>query len=89
MVVIGWGTSRLLPRYRLLPALAVTALGGIVAIYAVGVPWMAVVLGLDLGQALLTGAVGFLPGDVLKVIITVLVARQVHRAWPGLIPARR
>ncbi len=89
VLVIGWGTSRLLPRYRLLPALAITALGGIVAIYLIGVPWMAVVLGLDLGQALLTGAVVFLPGDILKVIVTVLVARQVHRAWPGLIPVSR
>lgn len=89
VLVIGWGTSKLLPRYRLLPALGVTALGGIIAIYLVGVPWMAVVLGLDLGQALLTGAVVFLPGDILKVIVTVLVAHQVHRAWPGLIPTRR
>lgn len=88
VLVIGWGTAQLLPRYRLLPALGVTALGGIVAIYLVGVPWMAVVLGLDLGQALLTGAVVFLPGDVIKVIVTVLIARQVHRAWPGLIPTR-
>ena len=42
VVVIGWFTARLLPRYRVLPALGATALGGIVVIYAIGVPWVAV-----------------------------------------------
>ena len=32
VVVIGWLTARLLPRYHVLPALGATALGGIVAV---------------------------------------------------------
>ena len=31
----------------------------------------------------------FLPGDAIKVVVTALVAKQVHRAYPGLIPQRR
>ncbi|MFE5672058.1 biotin transporter BioY [Agromyces sp. NPDC056523] len=82
--VIGWFTARLLPRYRVLPALAATAFGGIVVIYLVGVPMFAVITGTPLTVAL-AGSLAFLPGDLLKVVVTVLVAKGVHRASPGLI----
>lgn len=83
-LVIGWFTARLLPRYRVLPALGATALGGIVAVYLIGVPVFAANTGTPLGVALL-GSTVFLPGDIAKVVVTVLVATGVHRAWPGLI----
>jgi biotin transport system substrate-specific component len=91
--VIGWFTARLLPRYRVLPALAATALGGIVVVYAVGVPVLAWITGTPFGVAL-AGSALFIPGDLIKVVVTVLVAKGVHRAWPGLIelkpwPGRR
>ncbi|MFC9920128.1 biotin transporter BioY [Agromyces binzhouensis] len=86
-LVIGWFTARLLPRYRVLPALGATALGGIVAIYLVGVPVFAAITGTPLGVAIAGSAV-FLPGDLLKVVVTVVVAKGVHRAWPGLIEPR-
>ena len=83
-VVIGYLTARLLPRYPFWPAVGATALGGIVAVYLIGVPVTAINLGLPLWVALFDSA-KFLPGDLLKVVVTVLVARQVHRAYPGLI----
>ncbi|WP_353816245.1 biotin transporter BioY [Agromyces sp. SYSU T00266] len=86
-LVIGWFTARLLPRYRVLPALGATALGGIVAIYLVGVPVFAAITGTPLGVAIAGSAI-FLPGDIVKVVVTVLVAKGVHRAWPGLIESR-
>jgi len=86
--VIGALTARLLPRYPFWPALAATVLGGVVAVYLVGAPVTAINLGLPLWTAF-AGCLAFLPGDIVKVVITVLVARQVHRAYPGLIPARR
>lgn len=88
VVVIGVLTSWLLPRYPFWPALAATALGGIVAVYLIGVPVTALNLGLPLWAALVD-SVKFLPGDLVKVVVTVLVAKQVHRAYPGLIPPRR
>ncbi|MRG58841.1 biotin transporter BioY [Agromyces sp. CFH 90414] len=87
VVVIGWATARLLPRYRLLPALLWTALGGIVAIYLAGVPVVAWTTDLPIGAAA-AGSLIFLPGDLAKVVLTVLVAKGVHRAWPGLITPR-
>lgn len=88
--VIGYLTARLLPRYPLWKALGATFLGGIVAIYLLGIPVTAINLGLPLWAAVVD-SLKFLPGDVLKVVVTVLVARQVHRAYPGLItlPSRR
>lgn len=85
--VIGWLTARLLPRYRVLPALAATAFGGIVVVYLIGVPAFAANTGTPLGVAIAGSAI-FLPGDLLKVVVTVLVAKGVHRSWPGLIEAK-
>ncbi len=85
--VIGWFTARLLPRYRMLPALGATALGGIVAVYLVGIPVLAWITGLPIGAALLD-SVKFLPGDLVKVVVAVVVAKRVHRAWPGLVAPR-
>jgi len=49
-------------------ALALGALGTLV-LYVCGVPWLAVALGMDLGQAILLGVVPFLLGDALKVVV--------------------
>ncbi|GAB3120997.1 biotin transporter BioY [Glaciibacter psychrotolerans] len=86
--VIGALTALLLPKYRFWPALAVTALGGIVAVYLIGVPVTALNLGVPLWVAMID-ATKFLPGDLIKVVVTVVVAGQVHRAYPGLIPRRQ
>ncbi len=40
-----------------------------VIIYALGVPWLAVVMHLTLTQALLAGMFPFIPGDLLKLVI--------------------
>lgn len=85
--VIGWLTERLLPRYPFWPALGATALGGIVAVYAIGVPVSAWWFNAPLWTTLVA-SLAFLPGDAVKVVVTVLVAGQVHRAWPGLVRAR-
>jgi biotin transport system substrate-specific component len=82
--VTGYLTARLLPKYPFWPALGATILGGIVAVYLLGIPVMALNLGLPLWTAIGLN-VAFLPGDLIKVIVTVLVARQVHKAYPGLI----
>jgi biotin transport system substrate-specific component len=86
--VIGLLTSWLLPRYPFWPALGATLLGGIVVVYLVGVPVTAINLGLPLWAALVDSA-KFLPGDLVKVVVTVLVARQVHRDETGVRPVRR
>ncbi|HLP22803.1 MAG TPA: biotin transporter BioY [Microbacteriaceae bacterium] len=81
--VVGALTARLMPNYRLLPALGVTLLGGI-SVYLVGAPWLAAAY----GPAVIPTLAIFIPGDLLKVVATVLVATSVHRALPGLFGTR-
>jgi biotin transport system substrate-specific component len=88
VIVIGLLTAAMMPRYRVLPGLLVNILGGIVVIYAVGVAGMLLRTDLTLGAAIAANG-AFLPGDLLKAVVTAVVAAQVHKARPGLIPSRR
>lgn len=85
--VIGLLTRRILPRYRFLPGLAINALGGIGVIYLFGIPGVALRTQVSLGAAA-AGAVPFLIGDSIKVVIATLIAAGVHRAYPGLMDKR-
>lgn len=69
---------------QLMSGLVATILGGIVVIYLFGVPWTAVVTGLDLKTSLV-GSLAFLPGDLLKAVVATLVALTVHRSYRGLL----
>ncbi|MBF4562225.1 biotin transporter BioY [Microbacterium sp. VKM Ac-2870] len=58
-------------------------LGGIgtIVIYAFGVPWLAVSLGVDLGRAVLLGVVPFLVGDALKIVV---LSALLPTAWKAV-----
>ena len=86
--LIGALTARILPRYPLWLGILSTAAGGMLLIYAVGIPVLAHNGHLSLRAATVANG-WFLAGDSVKVVITALVARQVHRAYPGLIGSRR
>jgi biotin transport system substrate-specific component len=60
LVERGWGADPL-------RALAAFALGG-AAVYAVGVPWLALSRGLPLEVAVGAGLLPFLPGDLVKTV---------------------
>ncbi|MGW0231686.1 biotin transporter BioY [Actinopolymorpha singaporensis] len=82
--VTGWLTERLLPRYSIPAGLVANIVGGIVVVYAVGVPvqaWRSGTTGL---VATLVAATVFLPGDLIKAVIATLVARGVHAGYPTL-----
>lgn len=84
VAVIGWLSTRMLPHYRVLPGIAVNLLGGIVVLYAFGIAGMMLRADLTLWAALAYNVM-FLPGDVLKAIVTALVAAQVHHTYPALL----
>ncbi|AKQ56643.1 biotin transporter BioY [Bordetella hinzii] len=58
-------------------------LGGIVAVYAIGVPWLAAVTQMGLAKAAMAVVV-FLPGDLAKAAVASWVAWRVERVWPLL-----
>jgi biotin transport system substrate-specific component len=55
--------------------------GGLLVVYALGIPWLAAVTGMGLSRAAI-GSAAFIPGDLLKAVIAALVARSVRRAYP-------
>lgn len=60
--------------------------GGILVVYAFGMPVQAAVIGTSLGETVLTSLV-FLPGDVIKAIVTTILTMLLYRAYPPAFPA--
>ncbi|MGJ9425561.1 biotin transporter BioY [Nesterenkonia halotolerans] len=67
---------------RLWRTITGTVLGGILVVYACGLPVMAFQLGLSLEQALLLN-LAFLPGDVIKAVIAIMLTHSLARAYPA------
>ena len=67
--------------------LAANVIGGILIVYAIGVPVLAIVTGMGWQQALIAGALVFIPGDLLKAVVASTLAMRVRhrlrRAHPG------
>lgn len=55
--------------------------GGILVIYAFGIPVQSAITRLGLGETALT-SLAFIPGDLIKVAITVVVTMALWRAYP-------
>ncbi len=72
------GMARMLGAYLL-----ACVLGGILAVYAVGVPWLAAVTQMGVAKAAVAVAV-FVPGDLIKALIASWAAWRVERVWPLL-----
>lgn len=85
--VIGALTYRRGAPYRVVPGTAYIIVGGIVVLYAIGIPVTAWRAGLTL-QAAAVGSALFLVGDVVKAVLAGIVAAAAHRAEPGLLATR-
>jgi biotin transport system substrate-specific component len=66
--------------------LLANVVGGIGAIYALGVPGMALIGGLPILKATVLSAV-YLPGDLIKVAVASVVTAGVLRGYPQVTPA--
>lgn len=66
--------------------IALAALVGLAVLYAVGLPYMAMILngymgkGMDLSAILWAGMLPFLPGDALKILVTAMLTPPIRRA---------
>lgn len=68
-------------------ALIANVAGGIVVVYAFGVPVVAKVTDVSLVHALDAAAL-FLPGDLIKAAVAAVIASGVHRGYPVLLQRR-
>ncbi|WPB77787.1 biotin transporter BioY [Archangium violaceum] len=85
--LIGWLTERAWSRLSVPLAFAINVLGGICVLYAVGIPWLAVVAKLPLAKAA-WGSLVFVPGDCVKAALAASAAVTLKRAWPLIQPPR-
>jgi biotin transport system substrate-specific component len=85
---IGALVDRRPARFSLPWIVAANVVGGILVVYAFGVPVQAWVAGVPLTKAL-GGSLVLLPGDVAKVVVSAVVTGAVLRGYPGIVPPRR
>jgi biotin transport system substrate-specific component len=85
--VVGWLVQRRLPAYPVWWGAVANLVGGIGAVYLIGIPVQAAVLGTSGLVATALSATMFLPGDLIKVAIATAVASAVHRGYPGITEA--
>jgi biotin transport system substrate-specific component len=79
--VIGYGTERLWRRLTFLTSFGLNVLGGIGAVYLVGIPALAAIGGLTLAKAAV-GSAMFIPGDLIKAALAAWIALFVKRGYP-------
>lgn len=66
---------------RSLPQRAAQGLGlvlGTAVLYAFGTAWLAYMAGMDFSEALAAGVLPFIPGDLVKIFITLLVGAEIR-----------
>jgi biotin transport system substrate-specific component len=86
--VVGWLTERGGPSYRLAWGIVANVIGGIVVLYAFGIVGMVAVLDIGVWHAVVLNG-WFLAGDLVKAVLTAVIARGVHAAYPGLLGETR
>lgn len=79
--LIGLGTERFWNRITFLISFGLNILGGIVAIYLIGIPFLSLIAGLTFREAAL-GSLIFVPGDLIKAAIAASIALFVKRGYP-------
>jgi biotin transport system substrate-specific component len=65
-----------------LPRQALSLIVGFMVMYATGVPWLALTAGLSFPQAIAAGMLPFIPGDIIKMMVLLLLVRSVpNSVW--------
>lgn len=68
-------------------ALISAIVGGVLAVYALGIPALAYVANLTLPEAAV-GAMVYLPGDIVKAVVAAAVAQTIARGLPSALLSR-
>ena len=79
--VVGWPVEKSWARPGFWNLLLFNVIGGIVVVYVIGIPWLAVVANMELGKAI-PGSAVFVPGDVAKAVVASFTALIVKRSYP-------
>jgi len=77
--VIGFLVERFKNQLNVWKVFLFNLLGGVVLVYAIGVPWIAFVTGTALVDATIGSSI-YLPGDTIKAVIAAIIATRLHKA---------
>lgn len=93
--MIGWiagvvviGLMMRTGRFAWWRAAASALVGGVLVVYAVGIPVQALVTGVPLDLTALS-SLAFLPGDLIKVVVATMIVVALRRAYPRAFADRR
>lgn len=78
---VGWLVEKFWYKLNVFYVGVSCILGGIVAIYAFGIPWLAYSAAIPIEKAFL-GSMAFIPGDAIKAVIATAIIVGVKRAYP-------
>lgn len=84
--VCGVLTERMWDSLNHVKSFLISVVGGIGVVYALGIPWIAIVTDLTPMQAA-AGSAAFIPGDLIKAACAAAVVMTVRRAYPLIAPA--
>jgi biotin transport system substrate-specific component len=59
--------------------LTVNAIGGILIVYVFGVMWLNYVTGMGMSKAVIFGALPFIPGDIVKIVIAAILTGRLAK----------
>lgn len=65
--------------FNLMRAILAAVLGGVLLVYLIGVPWLAMATGMGIQKAIVAGALPFIAGDAFKVVLAVVLASALHK----------
>lgn len=81
--VIGVLTDKFWLKLGLVSTVIINLVGGVAVLYAIGIPFLAVIAQIPLSQAAL-GTLAFIPGDILKALAAAAITLSVRRGYPNL-----
>lgn len=85
--VAGWIMGKMKNTSVLWSALTGSLIGGILVLYAFGIPGIVLVAKLEMMTAIKAVAI-FIPGDLIKVVVTALIAQTVAKGFPQAMYSR-
>jgi len=85
--VTGFMVERFWHKITLPIMIVANIVGGIVVLYCIGIPWLAIAGGFTASKAAMLSA-PFLPGDLIKAVLAAIAAMAVKRGYPLIDSAR-
>ncbi len=85
--LIGYMVQRLGKQIQLWKLLLINFVGGIVVIYAIGIPYLSFITEIPV-WTVAKGNLAFIPGDLVKIVIAAIIASRVLKVYPISDPSR-